>query len=254
MGSELLQFALHLADLADPIAMAHLRQDGLKVQTKSDQTPVTLADQGIERLLRQKIAKRYPDHSAMGEEYGEEKPTATRWIIDPIDATANFIRGIPVFGLLLAVEQNGQLEAAVVSAPAMTTRWWAARGHGAFRNGQQLHVSTISDLVEAQLSHSGLATSSSPVTPAMLTTLAQAVARNRGFGDFWSFMLVAEGAMDIAIECKSAKLWDVAAPALIVREAGGQCTDAQGQDRLGVRGCVATNGRLHQAVLKKLMA
>lgn len=245
--------ALAWCDATDGIAMQHFRRD-LQVEQKPDRSFVTVADTAVERLLRERIADAYPDHGVVGEELGTEAGAATtRWYVDPIDGTHNYLRGVPIFGTLLAVERDGELQAAVISAPALRERWFGWRGGGAWATGgsrtapTRIRVSGIADLADAQvlytsppmLARSGLA----PGFPALIDRAW----RDRGFGDFWSYMLVAEGAAEAMVEV-GLKPWDAAAPALLVEEAGGRVTDLDGGRGVDAPSILASNGLLHEQV------
>lgn len=245
--------ALAWCDATDGIAMQHFRRD-LQVEQKPDRSFVTVADTAVERLLRERIADAYPDHGVVGEELGTEAGAATtRWYVDPIDGTHNYLRGVPIFGTLLAVERDGEIQAAVISAPALRERWFGWRGGGAWATGgsrtapTRIRVSGIADLADAQvlytsppmLARSGLA----PGFPALIDRAW----RDRGFGDFWSYMLVAEGAAEAMVEV-GLKPWDAAAPALLVEEAGGRVTDLDGGRGVDAPSILASNGLLHEQV------
>lgn len=243
-----LRLALELADIADAIALPLFRSRGLAVHTKADTTPVTEADRSAERAIRDRLAADRPHHGVVGEEYGTEGPDHARWIIDPIDGTMNFVRGIPVWGALIGLELEGSMAVGVVSAPAIGHRWWAADGLGAFRNAEPIRASTVSDLASAQLSYNSRVTAADHGIGPQMAELERRCWRTRGFGDFWSFMLVAEGAADIAVE-PIAALWDLAPLQVIVEEAGGRFTDLQGRATPGGGNALATNGLLHEEVL-----
>ena len=227
-----LELALQLADAADAITTKHFNSPSLGVRTKSDRTPVSEADEEVERMIRDTLAKERPDDAIVGEEFGSAEGER-RWIIDPIDATKNYIRGIPVYATLIALED----EVGVVSAPALHRRWWAARGEGAFCNGRRIHVSKIATFAEASLSFDDVAVDDDTIH------FFRRFGRARGFGDFWGHMLVAEGAVDVCYEPQVA-LWDIAPIKVIVEEAGGRFTfDPR---------AIATNGVLHEQVLEAL--
>jgi histidinol-phosphatase len=244
-------------DEADGIARAAFRRD-LRIDTKPDRTFVTQADTAIERAIRARIHAAYPDHGLVGEEYGTEAgDAATRWYIDPIDGTHNFIRGVPLFGTLLAADRDGELQAAVISAPALRERWWARRGGGAWARSaddpepRRISVSGVTVLADAQilygstndLEESGLAPG--------FRALLRDVWRGRGFGDFWGYALLAEGAAEAMIEV-DLKSWDVAAPLVLIEEAGGRVTDFDGRRAIDAGTLLATNGVLHDEVLSRL--
>jgi histidinol-phosphatase len=210
-----LSFALELADLADAITTERFQADDLIVETKPDLSPVTEADRAVEQVLRKRIGEERPGHSVVGEEFGADDPGGTRWILDPIDGTKNYLRGLPVWATLIALEREGRVEVGVVSAPALARRWWAARGDGAFVNGRRIRVSKVADLSDAVLSYASLTSWEQHGLGEQFLTLARSCWRTRGFGDFWSHMLVAEGAADVAVE-PEVELWDLAAPQVIV--------------------------------------
>jgi histidinol-phosphatase len=234
-----LAFALELADVADAITLSRFRAADLRVETKPDLTPVSEADRAVETALRERIARERPGESVLGEEEGGE---IGAWIVDPIDATKNYVRGIPLFATLIALEGR----AAVVSAPALGRRWWAARGEGAFADGRPLRVSGVARVEDCVL------TFTSPRGHGDgFWRLVERCWAPRGFGDFWQYMLLAEGAVDLCVESE-AKLWDLAAPKLIVEEAGGRLTSLRGEDTAAGGNCLASNGLLHDEALREL--
>lgn len=252
---DLCQFALELLDEADAIVLRHLA-GGLTVESKADATLVTQADTEVETRIRERIAGAYPDHGVLGEELGSEAGAgAVRWIVDPIDGTHNLVRGVPVFGTLLAVEEDGELVVAAISAPAMARRWWAVRGEGAVARDhlgeRPIHVSSIDRLDESQLLTSGIGPLAQAGFGPALTGLATRVWRDRGLGDFWGYMLVAEGAAEAMLEI-GPTLWDLAAPSLIVEEAGGRMTDFAGTRSHGGPQALASNGLVHGAIMAAL--
>jgi len=249
------RFAVELLDETDPLVMRHVK-GGLKVSSKPDATLVTQADTEVETLLRERIAAAFPHHGVVGEEYADEAGDGeTRWIIDPIDGTHNLVRGIPVFATLLAVERAGQLLAAAVSAPALQRRWHAAAGEGAsvrdLMSERAIRVSGVKKLADAQVVWSGLRPLEAAGYGPAVASLGRLAWRDRGFGDFWGYMLVAEGAADAMLEI-GPTLWDLAAPALIVREAGGRLTDFAGRDSYAGPQALASNGRLHAVLVEHL--
>lgn len=249
-----LRLALELADLADVVTMERFRASDLVVETKPDLTPVSEADRAVEQLLRKRIGEERPDHNVLGEEFGGDGVRAgTRWIIDPIDGTKNYVRGIPVFATLIALERDGGLAVGVASAPALGRRWWAARGHGAFADGAPLRVSKVARLEDAQLGHSSISSWTEHGLRDRFLELERRCWRGRGFGDFWTHMMVAEGAVDVAAE-PEVSLWDVAAVQVIVEEAGGRFTNLAGVPRPDGGSAVSTNGLLHDQVLGILAA
>jgi histidinol-phosphatase len=247
-----LALALALAGLADEITLARFLADDLVVETKPDLTPVTEADRGVEQLVRERLAATRPGDAIVGEELGGSGDAARRWIIDPIDGTKNYVRGIPVWATLLALEVAGQVEIGVVSAPALHRRWWAKRGEGAFvddgRTTRRLHVSRVGRLEDAQLCLAGFKEWDEIGRLDDLLELGRRCWRTRGFGDVWTYMLVAEGGADIGLDAE-VKLWDVAAPMVIVEEAGGAFTDLGGARRADGGDAIATNGLVHDAAL-----
>ena len=246
-----LSFALELADLADAITTERFQADDLIVETKPDLSPVTEADRAVEQVLRKRIGEERPGHSVVGEEFGADDPGGARWILDPIDGTKNYLRGLPVWATLIALEREGRVEVGVVSAPALARRWWAARGEGAFVNGRRIRVSKVGGLSDAVLSYASLTSWEQHGLGEQFLTLAKSCWRTRGFGDFWSHMLVAEGAADLAVE-PEVELWDLAAPQVIVEEAGGRFTDLRGISTPAGGSVVSTNGLLHDRVLTTL--
>ena len=246
-----LAFALQLADLADAITVERFQADDLVVETKPDLTPVTEADRAVEQALRKRIGEERPGHGVVGEEFGADDKGSVRWILDPIDGTKNYLRGVPVWATLIALERDGRVEVGVVSAPALHRRWWAARGEGAFVNGRPIRVSQVAELSDAVLSYASLASWEQHGLGEQFLTLARGCWRTRGFGDFWSHMLVAEGAADVAVE-PEVELWDLAAPQVIVEEAGGRFTDLGGTPTAAGGSVVSSNGLLHDRVLATL--
>jgi len=254
-GQRDLWLALERADLADWITMDRFRANDLVVETKPDLTPVTEADQSVERALRKRIGEERPGHAVLGEELGAagDDSAPARWIIDPIDGTKNYVRGIPVYATLIGLERDGGLAVGVVSAPALGRRWWARRGAGAFVNGVPMRVSRVARLQDAQLCHAGVSSWAEHGLLDRFLDLERRCWRGRGFGDFWTHMLVAEGAADVAAE-PDVSLWDVAAVQLIVEEAGGRFTNLAGVPRADGGSAVSSNGLLHDEVLAVLGA
>ncbi len=255
-----LAFALSLADRADAISLARYRALDLQITTKPDNTPVTDADKATEKALRDILAKERPDDGLVGEEFGTSGTDAKRyWVIDPIDGTKNFMRGVPSWSTLIAlIERNDdgteQIVVGVVSAPALFRRWHAALGLGAYvsLNGgtpKKIHVSGISTISDASITYSDF-NSWDQYLPKVQSLLASAN-RTRGFGDFWSHMLVAEGAAEVALEIGVA-LWDMAAISIIVTEAGGRFSSIDGVDGPGHGSGLSTNTILHPHVLDAL--
>ncbi|HWF52197.1 MAG TPA: inositol monophosphatase family protein [Solirubrobacteraceae bacterium] len=251
-----LRLALELADLADSITVARFRASDLVVDTKPDLTPVTEADRDVEQALRRHLQAARPGDSVLGEEYGTAPAdeSTRRWILDPIDGTKNYVRGVPVWATLIALEQDAQVTVGVVSAPALVRRWWAARGLGAFmREGvdtgaRPLSVSAVGELAAAQLSFAGLEDWLAIDRLEAVVELTRRSWRTRSFGDFWAYMLVAEGAMEVALD-PVVSLWDLAAPQVIVEEAGGRFSDLSGARAPDRGDAIATNGLVHDAAL-----
>jgi histidinol-phosphatase len=248
-----LALALELADVADAITMARFRASDLRVDTKPDNTPVTDADRRVEQMVREHVASARPEHAVLGEEGGSSGDAEWRWIVDPIDGTKNFARGVPVWATLLSLQHHGREECAVVSAPALRRRWWAVRGGGARRDDGPLRVSTIGTLAGATLSVTDVRDFARHGWGEGFGRLAEACRMVRGFGDFWSHMLVAEGAIDCGVEAVVNE-WDVSAVRLIVREAGGSFSDFAGADHCRGGNAVTSNGLIHAQVLECLNA
>ena len=251
-ASDDLALALELARLADEITLGRFLADDLAVETKPDLTPVTEADRAVERLLRERLAAARPGDAIVGEELGSSGGGERRWIIDPIDGTKSYVRGIPVWATLLGLEVAGRMEVGVVSAPALHHRWWARRGQGAFvddgRAARRMRVSGVDRLADAQLCFAGFEDWEEIGRLDDLLELGRQCWRTRGLGDVWSYMLVAEGAVDIGLDAE-VNLWDLAAPMVIVEEAGGVFTDLGGARRADGGDAIATNGLVHDAEL-----
>jgi histidinol-phosphatase len=255
---EWLAFALSACDAADEVALHHFRRD-LEIMAKPDRSFVTVADQAIERLIRERIHARFPGHGLVGEEYGEEAGTGSlRWYIDPIDGTHNYIRGVPLFGTLLALEVEGEIQVGVLSAPALRERWYASRGSGSWAVGaagnegpRPIRVSQVAALEDAQILYGSAAELDASGKVPGFRALLQSVWRERGFGDFWGYALLAEGAAEAMVEV-DAKTWDLAAPLVLIEEAGGRLTDFSGDRRIDKLEMVASNGLLHDEVLGRL--
>lgn len=245
-------FAGELADEADRITMASFGGPVPSTQ-KPDGTPVTHADQAVEAALRERIARKWVDHAVLGEEEGGAiDPSTPTWVIDPIDATKNFMRGVPVFATLIGLVMGGRSVVGVASAPAMAERWDAAEGLGARRNGLPIGVSAISDVSQAHVLHGGLEHYRRAGGWELLGRVAESAWRTRGFGDYWMHLLVAGGMADVAFE-RDLKPWDVAALECIVSEAGGRMTSWDGGSPLLEGDVLTTNGLLHPQ-LRSLLA
>ena len=244
---------MQLADQADRIAMRHFRRD-LRIDRKPDRTFVTQADTEIEKMLRDSIQHRYPGHGVLAEEFGDRTSNQeNRWIIDPIDATHSYMRGVPVFATLLALERDGALELGIVSAPAMHERWHAVRGGGAWSGKRRLGVSKVARLEDAQVFYASRTAFKAVGKERGFDAVVDGAWRDRGFGDFWGYMLVAEGAGEAMIEPELYS-WDLAAPLIIVEEAGGRLTDFSGRRTYAGGNAVASNGPLHELILKRFNA
>ena len=240
MGADL-DLALRLAGVADEIALSRFRARDLVVETKPDQTPVTEADRAVETELRTILGVERRRDAILGEEEGQTGSSARRWIVDPIDGTRNYLRGVPVWATLIALEDHGQVTVGVVSAPALHRRWWAERGAGAHANGDVVRVSRVARPEDAVLTFA---------LEQSLPRLAGRAWHARGYGDFWSHMLVAEGAVDGAIDAIGVSVWDLAAVQVIVEEAGGTFTDFAGEHRIDGNSAISSNGLLHADLLE----
>ncbi|MGW0037534.1 histidinol-phosphatase [Gordonia sp. NPDC003376] len=252
-----LELALSIADAADALTMSRFGAVDLHVSDKPDLTPVSDADLDCERLVRERLSERRPDDAVLGEEFGgEARLEGRQWIVDPIDGTKNFVRGVPVWATLIALLVDGVPALGVVSAPALRRRWWAASGlgaHAAFDGAdpRAISVSGVGTLASASLAFSSLSGWADRGVRPQFITLTDEVWRVRGFGDFYNYCLVAEGAVDIAAE-PEVSLWDLAALDILVREAGGTFTSLEGAAGPAGGSAVATNGLLHAAVLAAL--
>jgi len=264
-----LAFALTLAERADAISLSRYQALDLEITTKPDNSPVTDADKAVERAIIDAIAAQYPSDGVVGEEFGTSGSRGSKdryWVIDPIDGTKNFLRGVPTWATLIALVENEQVVTSVVSSPALYRRWYATAGGGAFVsegviNGdgaagasnnvvtRQLSVSKVSDIKDASIAYSDF--QGWGARRQAFEKLLDGAWRTRGLGDFWSHMLVAEGAVDVAIE-PSLALWDMAALDLIVREAGGKFTSLDGVDGPFGHNAISSNGALHSAIVTAL--
>jgi histidinol-phosphatase len=237
-----LELAHRLADAADAISLARFGT-GLTVETKPDLSPVTEADHAVEAELRRILADERPDDAILGEEQGRSGAAGRRWILDPIDGTRNYTRGIPVWGTLVALEDDGEVRVGLVSAPVLGRRWWAERGTGAFVDGEPIHVSAVERIEDAVLSFA---------LESAVPDVAARAWHARGFGDFWAHMLVAEGSVDGAVDAVGVNEWDLAAVQVIVEEAGGRFSDASGDARIDAGTGISSNGLLHDDLLASL--
>lgn len=247
-----LLLAQAMADAADAISLERFLAQDLKVETKPDSSPVTDADRSVEKALKQLLAEHRPEDAVIGEEFGNTEGNNRTWIIDPIDGTANFMRGVPVWATLIALAIDGKPVLSVVSAPAMGRRWWASPGEGAKTRNldgsvRHLNVSGVAALENASLSYNNLQLWDSAGYLDSLVSLSRKVWRTRAYGDFWSYMLLAEGSVDIVAE-HDLKIYDIAALVPIVEQAGGRFSDLNGELTQESSSVLATNGCLHEIV------
>jgi histidinol-phosphatase len=245
-----------IANEADAMAMGYFRALGMRVERKDDGTALTQADGAIEAMARAKVAASGVALDVLGEEMGtgdgESKSAGrVRLIIDPIDGTEEFSRGIPTFGALLGIERDREIVAGMASAPALGTRWWAYRGEGAYRNGQRIHVSKVKSLGDAMVFTTGTGPSKGKEAREKIRRLADAARNGRALGGFWQHMLVAEGAIDAALDWTS-KPWDLAPLGIIVEEAGGRSTNVRGERTIYTGDFLSTNGLIHEEALALL--
>ena len=251
-----LRLAHLLADDADSITMSRFKALDLHVTSKPDLSPVSDADTAVEEALRRTLGRARPRDAVHGEEMEDTGWGPRRWVLDPIDGTKNFVRGVPVWATLIALMINDEVVVGVVSAPALGRRWWASKGGGAYAgkslmNASQCHVSDVAAIEDAFLSYASLDGWVEAGQGQEFVDLLREVWRTRAYGDFWSYMLLAEGGVDIACE-PELELYDMAACAVVVSEAGGQFTDLDGRPGPLGTGAYATNGRLHAEVLARL--
>jgi histidinol-phosphatase len=256
-----LAFALTLADRADAISLSRYHALDLEITTKPDNTPVTDADKAVERAIIDAIAAHYPTDGVVGEEFGSSGGKDRYWIIDPIDGTKNFLRGVPTWATLIALVENEKVVTSVVSSPALYRRWYATEGGGAYvlevnvgvadlqSASRKLSVSKVSAISDASIAYSDF--QGWGARRSAFEKLLDSAWRSRGLGDFWSHMLVAEGAVDVAIE-PSLALWDMAALDLIVREAGGRFSSLDGVEGPFGPNAISSNGALHEVILEAL--
>jgi histidinol-phosphatase len=254
-----LALALAAAAQADLVSKNRFQAQDLAISTKPDRTPVTDADQAVERIIRATITASRPDDHILGEEMGSDSTTpgpqqGRQWIIDPIDGTAGFLRGLPIWGTLIALALDGTPVVGVVSAPALSTRWFAAKGHGAWMTrghsstASQIFVSAVGVVADATVSYNSLPGWIDDGRGEQVQTLATTAWRARAIGDFWSYMLVAEGSLDVAGE-PDLQVYDMAALVPIVEEAGGRFSSLDGEPGIWHGSALATNGTLHDEVL-----
>jgi histidinol-phosphatase len=251
-----LRLAHVLADAVERVTLARFRADDLVVETKPDLTPVTDADRNAEEHIRAQLKRTRPRDAVEGEEYGETGHGSRRWVIDPIDGTKNFVRGVPVWATLIALLDEGMPVLGLVAAPALGRRWWAAQGSGAWSgrslsSAKSIRVSSVARVEDASLSYSSTSSWRKLDRHTQFLELSDACWRTRAYGDFWSYMLVAEGAVDIAAE-PELEVYDMAALVPVVTEAGGRFSSLDGQDGCWGGNAVATNGLLHEEVLTRI--
>jgi histidinol-phosphatase len=245
-----------IADMVDSLTVSRFLAADLQVETKPDLTPVTDADKAAEELVRTQLRRTRPRDAVIGEEFDATGRGSRRWVIDPIDGTKNYVRGVPVWATLLALMEEDEVVVGIVSAPALQRRWWAASGAGAWSgrslsSARRLQVSAVSSLRDASMSYSEIGEWERAGRGEQFTSLTRKVWRTRAFGDFWSYMLLAEGAVDIAVEPDLA-IYDMAALVPVIVEAGGRFTSLDGVDGPFGSSAVATNGELHDQVLRTL--
>jgi histidinol-phosphatase len=251
-----LSLAQVLANTADSISTSRFRALDLRVESKPDLTPVTDADRTVEESIRATLSRARPRDAVLGEEFGEVGSARRRWIIDPIDGTKNFVRGVPIWATLIALFEDDRPVVGLVSAPALGRRWWAAAGHGAYTGRNASHatpirVSKVTEISDMSLCYSDLNYWETAGRLDAMLDLIRGSWRNRAYGDFYGYMLLAEGALDVMAE-PELSLWDVAALIPIVTEAGGTFTDLGGHPAPGDGSAVATNGLLHDRILDRL--
>ena len=247
-----LDLALALADAADAISLTRFKSLDLLVETKPDRTPVTDADRSVESKIRELISQLAPGDQVIGEEFENSGSASRAWIVDPIDGTANFLRGLPIWATLIALRVDSELSTSVVSAPALGRRWWATKGEGAFTRdvdgaARSIKVSSVSQLADSYVSYNSIQQWQRLGKEKNIEELSEKVWRIRAFGDFLSYMYVAEGAIDAASE-PDLKIYDIAALVPIVREAGGRFTDLSGELTAESSTVLATNGLIHEAI------
>jgi histidinol-phosphatase len=246
-----------IAQEADAIAMKYFRAKELQIDRKSDGSAVTQADRAVEEMARAGVEASGLPLDILGEEMGGADSTAAsksgraRMIIDPIDGTEEFSRGIPTFGTLMGIELAGEIVAAMVSAPGLHSRWWAYRGEGAYRDGHRLQVSSVASLSKSMVFSTGTGPSKNAADQAKIRRLLDASRNSRSFGGFWQHMLVAEGAIEAALDWTS-KPWDLAPLGIIVEEAGGRSTNVRGERTIYTGQLISTNAMIHDEVLEIL--
>lgn len=249
-----LLLALRVADAADAVSLAGFTSRSFSVMRKADKSEVTEIDRATETAITDILRAERPEHSVYGEEHGIVGPADARfqWVIDPIDGTSNFVRGVPVWASLIALVHDNVPVLGVVSAPAMRMRWWAHVAGDAFFNGAKIRVSEIAELRRASLSITVNKYWHDVDPDGLLEKLQRSVSRVRGYGDFWQHMLVAQGAVDVAIDSIGLAPYDIAALVPIVQQAGGMCTDRLGETNWRANSLVTSNSLLHAATLAHL--
>lgn len=250
MSQKALDAAVEAARAAGAIALKYFR-GSVEVTLKADATPVTQADREAERAIVEILGRAFPGYGVLGEEFGGHGPTDVRWIVDPIDGTKNFVRGIPIWATLIGLEERGEITVGVIHNPVTGELYTARRGAGAFVNGDRIRVSVVAELGRAALVHAGLKLFRESGRWEPFVRLVDATERQRGFGDYTGYALVAEGKAEIYLEV-DAKPWDLAPCKLLVEEAGGRFTDLDGRPTIYSGTALATNGRLHDAILALL--
>ena len=243
-----LEVMIQAARGAAEIALKYFRR-GVEVTFKPDRSPVTRADREAEQVIVEILGRAFPEHGFLGEELGARGLKEVRWIVDPIDGTRNFVRGIPIWAVLIALEERGEITAGVILNPVSGELWTARKGGGAFLGGERLRVSEVSSLDKATLIHASLNLMRRSGHWDSFTRLLDATDRQRGFGDFMCYTVVAEGKAEIAVEAPDLKPWDLAPVRLLVEEAGGRFTDFAGSPSIYSGTALASNGRLHDAAL-----
>ena len=249
-----LSLALRVADAADAVSLAGFTSRSFSVMRKADKSEVTEIDRATETAITDILRAERPEHSVYGEEHGIVGPADARfqWVIDPIDGTSNFVRGVPVWASLIALVHDNVPVLGVVSAPAMNMRWWAHAAGDAFFNGDKIRVSEIAELRRASLSITVNKYWHDVDPDGLLENLQRSVSRVRGYGDFWQHMLVAQGAVDVAIDSIGLAPYDIAALVPIVQQAGGMCTDRLGETNWRANSLVTSNSLLHATTLAHL--
>jgi histidinol-phosphatase len=252
--SKELKFAIDIAQEAGHLALQHFHR-GIKAEMKADNTPVTLADQECERYIRKSIAKHFPDDAILGEEEGEtaarDSHNSRRWIIDPIDGTYNFARKVPIWSVLLGLEEQGEIIVGVLHAPAMEETFWAERGGGSWRNGERVRVSDIAELNKTMFVFGAPDRIVKQGFWNGLENVIRSTYRQRGFGDYLNFAHVFEGKAEAAFEV-GLKPWDLAPMKIIVEEAGGRYSDLKGGSSIYSGSCLVSNGHVHDEILRLL--